>query len=206
VALGVLLIASWLALRVGAPLEEVADPLTTTYVPRPEWYFYFLFELLWWFPGRWTVVPAFWIPTVGLLVLVFLPFLDRRPARSPLRRPVAMSFATVIMAGVVFLTYKGATAPAPAARDVAAPEISPELQAGRQVYASQGCAACHKIGSEGGAAGPDLSRIGAARDAEWLRRFIRDPSSVVPGSVMPPYAALSEEDLDALARYLESLK
>ena len=208
VALVVLLIASWLALSVGAPLEEIADSTTTTYVPRPEWYFYFLFELLWWFPGRWTVVPAFWIPTVGFLLLLALPFMDRRPARSPLQRPVASSVAAILLAGVVFLTYKGATAPAPAASTLAdaSLEIPPELREGLQVYSAQGCAACHKIGAEGGAAGPDLSEIGAARDAEWLKGFILDPSSFNPGSVMPPYGTLSEEDLDALARYLASLK
>ena len=206
VALVVLALASWLALRFGAPLEEVADPTTTTYVPRPEWYFFFLFELLWWFPGRWTVVPAFWIPTIGFLILLLIPFLDRRPARSPLRRPVAMGVVTVVMAGVIFLTYKGITAPEPPGLAVAGPEIAPELQVGREAYAAQGCAACHKIGDAGGAAGPDLSRIGAARDVEWLKGFIRNPSSLVPGSPMPPYAALSEEDLDAMARYLASLK
>jgi ubiquinol-cytochrome c reductase cytochrome b subunit len=207
VALVVLTVASWLALRVGAPLEEIADPATTTYVPRPEWYFYFLFELLWWFPGKWTVVAAFWIPAVGFLLLLVLPFLDRGPARNPLRRPVASSIAAVVMAGVVFLTYKGATAPAPPGLAVGpAPEIALELQEGRQVYAAQGCAACHKIGAEGGVAGPDLTEIGAARDVDWLKRFIRDPSSLVPGSAMPPYTTLSEEDLDALARYLASLR
>ena len=207
VALAVLLVASWLALRLGAPLEEIADPATTTYVPRPEWFFYFLYELLWWFPGPWTVIAAFWIPALGFILLLALPFFDRGPARNPLRRPVASSAAVAVLAVVLFLTYKGATAPAPPGR-AAAPvaELGPELLEGRQVYAAQGCAACHKIGAEGGVAGPDLSTIGNTRDAEWLERLIRSPSSVVPGSSMPPYAAISEEDLDALVRYLSSLK
>ncbi len=87
VALGLLLLATWLAWRFGAPLEEVADPTTTTYVPRPEWYFYFLFELLWLFKGPWTVIPTFWIPVLGFVALLVLPLLDRGPARNPLRRP-----------------------------------------------------------------------------------------------------------------------
>ena len=204
-ALAVLLIASGLALWVGAPLEEMADPTTTTYVPRPEWYFYFLFEMLWYFPGRWTVLPAFWIPLLLFLLLLMLPFLDRGPARSPLRRPVASTVGALLLASVVFLTYKGAVAPA---QGVSAPvaELAPALEEGREVYAAQGCAACHRVGNAGGTAGPDLSKIGAARDAEWLKRFITDPAEVNPGSPMPPYATLSSEDLDAMVRYLLSLK
>jgi len=207
VALVLLLVASWLALSYGAPLEEVADPTTTTYVPRPEWYFYFLFELLWLFPGKWTVIATFWIPTLGFLFLLVLPFLDRGPARSPLRRPVASVAGTGVLAGVLFLTYMGATAPAPPGRaPVALATLPPELQKGREVYEAQGCGACHIIDGQGGAAGPDLSRIGSLRDPGWLKRFTRDPETVKPGSPMPPSKGLPEEDLDALVRYLSSLK
>lgn len=207
VALALLLIASWLALRYGAPLEEVADPTTTTYVPRPEWYFYFLFELLWLFPGRWTVIATFWIPVLGFLFLLVLPFLDRGPARSPIRRPLASVVATAVFAGILFLTYKGATAPAPPGRaPVTVARMAPELQKGREVYEAQGCGACHMIGGEGGAAGPDLSKIGSGRDQEWLKRFVRDPEAVKPGSPMPDSKALPEEDFDAMIRYLASLK
>ncbi len=207
VALALILVGSWLAVRVGAPLEEVADPTTTTYVPRPEWYFYFLFELLWLFPGKWTVVATFWIPVLAFLVLLALPFLDRGPARSPLRRPVASLAATAVLAGVLFLTYEGATAPAPPGRGPApAAALSPELRKGRDVYEAQGCGACHMIDGEGGAAGPDLSAIGSTRDPAWLTRFIRDPEAVKPGSPMPPSKDLPAGELDALVRYLSSVR
>lgn len=207
VALALLLFASWLALRYGAPLEEVADPTTTTYVPRPEWYFYFLYELLWLFPGKWTVIATFWIPTLGFLFLIVLPFLDRGPARSPVRRPFASLTGTAVMAGILFLTYKGATAPAPPGRGSVEPaKLSPELQRGREVYEAQGCGACHMIRGEGGAAGPDLSKVGGVRDEEWLKRFVRDPQSVKSGSPMPDSKGLPEESLTALVRYLHSLK
>ncbi len=207
VALSLLLVASWLSLWYGAPLEEIADSTTTTYVPRPEWYFYFLFELLWLFPGKWTVIATFWIPVLGFLFLLVLPFLDRSPARSPLRRPVASLSATAVLISVLFLTYKGATAPAPPGRAlVALATLPPELQKGREVYEAQGCGACHMIASEGGAAGPDLSTIGRTRNPEWLRRFIRDPAMVRPGSPMPPSPNLPATDLEAMVRYLASLK
>jgi ubiquinol-cytochrome c reductase cytochrome b subunit len=207
VALALLLLASWLALRYGAPLEEVADPTTTTYVPRPEWYFYFLFELLWLFPGEWTVVATFWIPTLGFLFLLVLPFVDRGPGRSPVRRPIASSVAVGVMGGIVFLTYMGATAPAPVGRaSIEIAELSPELRKGREVYEAQGCGACHVIKGEGGAAGPELSRVGGARDQDWLKRFIKDPQRVKADSPMPDSKELPEEELGALVRYLASLK
>jgi ubiquinol-cytochrome c reductase cytochrome b subunit len=207
VALILLLFASWLALRYGAPLEDIADPATTTYVPRPEWYFYFLYELLWLFPGKWTVIATFWIPTLGFLFLLVLPFVDRGPARSPLRRPVASVVATGVLASILFLTYKGASAPAPPGRvSVDLAKFPPELQKGREVYEAQGCGACHMIRGEGGAAGPDLSRIGSIRDEDSLRRFIKDPQSVKPGSPMPDSKGLADESLKAIARYLASLK
>lgn len=208
VALALLVVASWLALRYGAPLEEIADPTTTTYVPRPEWYFYFLFELLWLFPGEWTVVATFWIPTLGFLFLLMLPFLDRGPERSPLRRPVASGMGSVVLSGIVFLTYMGARAPAPPGRASVetAQKLSPELRKGREIYDAQGCGACHRIAGEGGAAGPDLSKVGSVRDQDWLRRFIQDPQSVKPGSPMPDSKGLSEENLNTMARYLAALK
>ncbi len=206
-ALVLVLVASWLAIRYGAPLEEIADPTTITYVPRPEWYFYFLFELLWLFPGKWTVIATFWIPTLGFLFLLVLPFLDRRPARSPLRRPVASVAAAAVMVGVLFLTYKGATAPAPPGRaPVTVAKLPPELQKGREVYEAQGCSACHMIAGEGGAAGPDLTRVGSVRGQDWLRRFVRDPQAMKPGSPMPGSKGLPAEELEALVRYLASPK
>ena len=208
VMLALLLLASGLALWLGTPLEDKADPLTTTYVPRPEWYFYFLFELLWLFPGKWTVIAAFWIPLLGVLVLLALPFVDRGPARSPFRRPVASVVAMVAIAALLYLTYQGATAPAPPGRAPVAPPrpLAAELERGRQVYEAQGCAACHVIEGAGVPAGPDLSRIGRVRDAEWLRRFVTEPAAVEPRATMPAYKDLPAEDLQVLVGYLASLK
>ncbi len=210
VAFLLLLVLLWMAAFWKVPMEEVADPTSTDYVPRPEWYFYFLFELLWLFPGKWIPVATFYIPLAAVLLLLFLPFYDRTPGRSPLKRPVASGIATAALFAIAFLTYQGATAPPPPKAGTALPEevkaLPPELARGREVYEAQGCSACHVLKGTGSAAGPDLTRIGARRDAEWLKRFLKDPSAVRPGSVMPPYGELPEEELDALARYLASLK
>ncbi|MFQ5771616.1 MAG: c-type cytochrome, partial [bacterium] len=73
-------------------------------------------------------------------------------------------------------------------------------------YEEQGCAACHTIAGEGGAAAPPLTRIGHTRDADWLKKFLFDPSTENPDSEMPPYDDLTAEELEALVAYLQTLK
>src|SRR5919204_6482687 len=84
-----------MALILGAgELENKADPTTTTYTPRPEWYFYFLFELLRVIkPPELVILATVGIPTLAMLLLVLLPFYDRNPERRPERRPIATTAA-----------------------------------------------------------------------------------------------------------------
>ena len=191
-------------------MEEVADPTDTQYVPRPEWYFYFLFELLWQFPGKWIPVATFWIPLAAVLLLLLLPFYDRTSGRSPVKRPAASAIAAFALSGVALLTYQGATAPAPPREGVAVRQerqaLPPALAKGAGVYEAQGCSACHVLRGTGSAAGPDLTRVGARRDEAWLKGFIKDPAAVRPDSPMPPYGDLSQDELEALAKYLAALK
>src|ERR671932_1931545 len=95
----------------GPRYSEPADPGTTNFVPRPDWYFYFLFYLLRIF--KWpasVILGTVGIPTIALILLLALPFLDLRRERRVLRRPVAVvaGILTIISMGV--LTYKGAVA------------------------------------------------------------------------------------------------
>ena len=78
----------------------MADPLDVPYIPKPEWNFLFLYESLKYFPGRLEPVGTVGVPTVLILILVLLPFVDRNPERNPLRRPIAMLCA-LILAGIV---------------------------------------------------------------------------------------------------------
>lgn len=160
--------------------------------------------------GGWIPVATFWIPLAAVLLLFFLPFYDRTTGRNPLTRPVASSAAAVALALVAVLTYQGATAPLPPREGAALPQearaLPPDLAKGAAVYEAQGCAACHVLKGTGTAAGPDLTKVGAKRDQPWLKRFIKNPEAVVPGSAMLPFADLPDEDLDALAMYLASLR
>ena len=87
VTLGVIITMS---IVFGAELGPKADPTTTTYTPRPEWYFFFLFELLRVVkPPALVFLATVGIPTICLVLLLVLPFIDRGPERNPLRRPIA---------------------------------------------------------------------------------------------------------------------
>src|SRR5947208_10580366 len=95
----------------GPRYSEPADPGTTNFVPRPDWYFYFLFYLLRIFKWPNTVIlGTVGIPTILLIILIMLPFLDLRRERRLLRRPVAVVAAVLVVLSMGVLTYKGATA------------------------------------------------------------------------------------------------
>lgn len=99
------------ALFAEVPLEKVADPTNANYDPRPEWYFLFLFQLLKYFQGPFEIIGTFVIPTVGMLLLLFLPFLDRSERKVLWKRPIALTVTTVSVVAIVGLTILGATAP-----------------------------------------------------------------------------------------------
>ncbi|HEX9680060.1 MAG TPA: c-type cytochrome, partial [Anaerolineales bacterium] len=135
ISLGVFLILIALAFLVGAPLEDRADPVDTSYTPRPEWYFLFLFQMLKYFPGQLEVIGVVVLPTLGAILLLALPFLDRSARRHPLARPWVSAGAAVAVVGVVGLTV------------LAHFEAPPPLQEASgdptaALYAAN-CAACH---------------------------------------------------------------
>src|SRR5207302_11399958 len=138
---------------VGPLYAERADPGTTSFVPRPDWYFYFLFYLLRIF--KWpesVILGTVGIPTICLVLLLALPFLDRRRERRLLRRPVAIVAAILVVLSMGVLTYKGATAHEALANEVKAAvpgwaaregfAKNPVAVAGANAFAESGCTAC----------------------------------------------------------------
>jgi menaquinol-cytochrome c reductase cytochrome b/c subunit len=197
----VLVVIITMAVVLGAgELANKADPTTTTYTPRPEWYFYFLFELLRVIkPPQLTVLATIGIPTICLVLLLLLPFYDRNPERRPERRPIATTAAFATIAAMAYLTYLGATAEAP---DKIKLDVSPQLQAGQNVANQSGCGACHKFGEAGNPGpGPDLTEIGAKLPAAAIERTLR-----IPTPPMPSYADLDKKKFDALVQYLSALR
>lgn len=201
VMLVIFLVVVGLALSLGAELESIADPTDNTYNPRPEWYFLFVFQLLKYFPGSLEPVAAVLLPGVGVLLLLLLPFLDRNPQRHPQRRVVASSLGVLALAGIIVLTYFGATSALvnPPTRE------APMLVEGKKLYRELNCAYCHSIDGSGGVIGPDLTNVGARRtDRQWVAAHFKDPQAVSPGSIMPKLQLLDEE-VEALTAYMLSL-
>ncbi len=184
-----------------APLEPQADPTDSTYNPRPEWYFYFVFQLLRIFEGKFEIVGTIILPTIAIIALILLSFLDRDPERAPGKRKIMMTIAGLAVVTVSILTIMGAKAPI-----VNAPAVtSQSVLAGRILYDKNGCSACHSIHGKGGTVGPELTHVGGKRDADWLMRHFKDPQAVSPGSIMPKIM-LQDKELKELTDYMLSLK
>jgi quinol-cytochrome oxidoreductase complex cytochrome b subunit len=198
-ALIVVLVIMAMALVLGAELGPKADPTTTTYVPRPEWYFFWPFELLRVIkPPELVPIATVGIPTICMVLLLLLPFYDRNPERRPERRPIATTAAILTIVAIAYLTFLGASAGTPTEIDL---EVSPELEPGKQVVAQSGCLACHKIGENGNdGPGPDLTEIGAQIPQEAIARSLE----VGPG-VMPAYGDLPQQKQEDLTAFLASL-
>src|SRR6201991_4161385 len=110
----VMVVIIFLALLFGAELGPKVDPTTTTYVPRPDWYFFFLFELLRVIkPPLLTPLAMVGIPTLCMALLFLLPFYDRNPERRIERRPVALLAGVLTIVAMGYLTYEGAAAGSP---------------------------------------------------------------------------------------------
>jgi quinol-cytochrome oxidoreductase complex cytochrome b subunit len=196
----VMVVIIGMAIILGAELGPKADPTTTTYVPRPEWYFFFLFELLRVVkPAELTPLATIGIPTLALILLLLLPFYDRSPERRPERRPVATTAGILTILAMGYLTYAGAQAGSPNAIDLKVPQ---QFEAGKLVAAQSGCLACHKFGENGNdGPGPNLTKIGGRLPKEAIARTLRNPTSP-----MPPYGNLPPEKFTALVNFLAQMK
>ena len=216
----------------GPRYAEPADPGTTNFVPRPDWYFYFLFYLLRIF--KWpdsVILGTVGIPTILLIIALALPFLDLRRERRLSRRPVAIVAAILVVISMGELTYKGAVAKEALASEVVAavPQWAQregfannaKAVAGAKVFAEAGCTSCHTyLGTGGGNLGaPDLSSEGTkGKGASGLAAYVSDPSKF-GNTVMPKFGAfkdipakdangkdLGTSELQALAVFLDASK
>src|SRR5215471_3815718 len=138
IVVGVIMLMSIL---LGAEQGPKVDPTTTTYVPRPEWYFFFLFELLRVIKPPWAVpIATVGIPTLAMVLLLLLPFYDRNPERRPERRPIAATAGILTIIAMAYLTFLGATAGTPTEISL---KVASDVEAGKEVAAQSGCLACH---------------------------------------------------------------
>jgi hypothetical protein len=189
-----------MSLTLGAELGPKADPTTTTYVPRPEWYFFFLFEVLRVIkPAILTPLATIGVPTICIILLILLPFYDRSPERRPERRPIATTAGILTIVAIGYLTYMGAAAGSPNEIDI---PVDPQYQEGKLVAAQSGCTACHKFGENGNdGPGPALTDIADKLPKAALRRTLDNPTAP-----MPSFRSLPEDKKTALVDFLAQLK
>src|SRR5579862_894845 len=193
-----------MALVAKVPLERLADPTDTAYIPRPEWYFLFLFQMLKFFKGPMEIVGSMVLPGVAVLTLLLVPFIDRGPMIRLGKRTFAITFVilgaiawTGLTTAAVLTTppnQESAESETPAtetpeagpatANASASPwqQLSPQELVGLSYFKSEGCMGCHPGAGQKGI-GPDLTKMPADhRNATWMVPHFKNPSQVVPGS------------------------
>jgi len=149
VSFAIFLLLVGLATFVGVKAEAPADPNDSSYIPRPEWYFLFLFQLLKYFPGKLEWVGTTIVPVVGVLALLLLPFYDRSPFRHWSKRKFAIGLMGTVMAAVVALTILAAVTTPPQETFNAAASVGDQFIAGQDLYSIE-CVECHGSDGEGG--------------------------------------------------------
>ncbi len=194
----------------GPLYEEQADPATTLYHPRPEWYFYFLFYLLILFAHPDLVVlGTIGLPTIWLILLILWPFLDRKRERRPSRRPIAMTAMVVVAVTLLSFTYLGSQSGKEGKDDFTADQKAmPGYALIFKDARGNACKGCHMIGSSrSGNVGPALDKVGTKNyGLDYQIQHLVDPKSKMPGSQMPSQrSSFNDEELAQLAAFLETL-
>src|SRR5947209_3574651 len=205
----VMVLIIFLALLFGAELGPKADPTTTTYVPRPDWYFYFLFEVLRVMKNepKFTPMATIGVPTICMILLFLLPFYDRSPERRIERRPIALVAGITTIAAMAYLTYTGANTGSPNTVDLKPPsslsaQEASVFRAGELVVGQSGCLACHVIGSNGNnGPGPNLTHIGAVLPSQAIASTLINPTAP-----MPSFKNLPPQKFNNLVGFLSELQ
>jgi len=195
-----------------APLGRLADPTDTTLVPRPEWYFLFLFQILKVFEGPLEVVGSTLLPLLAILALISVPFVDRGRLRRLRDRTAAFGVVALALVGWTGLTLTALVSSptgSPAAEgEISAPgawpQLSPEELAGVGYFRQEACASCHNLGPGPAKIGPNLGAAAIRKSAAWMIDHFKRPSQMVPGSAMPAIQ-LNDSQLNALAAFLLKL-
>jgi ubiquinol-cytochrome c reductase cytochrome b subunit len=202
-----------LALAFGAPLEDPADPTDSSYVPRPEWYFLPFYQLLKLFPGSLESTVAVGVPLALVIVLLALPFYDRRSRRNLLHRPLALVCLFFLLGGSGLLLGLAAREEQPAVPPEVGRPLNSAQRAGRALFQQQ-CQGCHVVAGKGGEDAedpeetPELTDIGLKHSSGWLHSFIEMPTRFHPESDMAAFGppVLSHQEIEEVAQYLVTLR
>ncbi len=212
-----------LAVAAHVPLEQMADPTDNSYIPRPEWYFLFLFQFLKMFNGPLEVIGAVVLPGLAVLTLLLVPFIDRGAMVKVTKRTFAIAVVLLAAIGWSSLTMAAvkSTPPQEAVIDFSystewmkltpdklstanLPDTPAFAVAGAKIYTANHCEACHAVNGAGGKIGPVLNGLSKRQTRSWVEQHFADPQKLSPGTPMPPYK-LAPTDMRNLTSYLFSL-
>lgn len=199
-----------LAVVVRAPLGRLADPTDTSYIPRPEWYFLFLFQTLKLFEGPLELVGSLVLPNLAIVLLFLVPFIDRGKIAKVTQRTTAIGVVALAAIGWAGLTLAAVRSTPPTVEEAMTEEgpqvwqeLSTEELAGIGYFRLEKCEACHP-GAKGGPNGPDLTKPRTKKSAAEVIAHLKQPAEKIPGSSMPP-VQLTSSQLNTLAAFILKL-
>jgi len=188
--------------------EPIAGNLSGPYLPRPEWYYMWLFQILTYFSVSWEQEGSLAIPLAGVVLLFALPFFDRSRRVGLVQRPIAMAVGVTCLVAIAYLSWMGFEGARPYGQVVPLPDraLTAMESRGLRLFSDRECAYCHQINGQGGHRyGPDLANLaGKGRSKDYLASYVRNPQAVSMASIMPKYN-LAQADLEALAEFMLAL-
>jgi ubiquinol-cytochrome c reductase cytochrome b subunit/menaquinol-cytochrome c reductase cytochrome b/c subunit len=201
-----------LSLLFGAELGPKPNGTTTTYVPRPDWYFFFLFEVLRVMRNvpKFTPMAAIGVPTLCMVGLFLLPIYDRSPERLITKRPIALAAGLATIAVIAYLTYSGASTGSPNQVQLAPPSGLTSSQratylAGEVIVGESGCLGCHELGENGNnGPGPPLTHIGEILRPGAIASTLENPTAPMPS--FSNLAQSSPKKFNDLVQFLSMLQ
>jgi menaquinol-cytochrome c reductase cytochrome b/c subunit len=188
-----------------SPLERQADPTDASYVPLPDWYFLFLYQLLKYkyAAGDYVLIGTLIMPGLAFGALLLAPWLDRGPERRPLKRPIATSLMLLGLISVVFLTWESVVLhdweQAKAQGQIVEVEIDKEAQ-GYQIMSDNTCLSCHGDSLQGAASAPSLHDT--EKTAEEIMDIARNGIGQMQGGIFQG----TDEELKIMAEYIKSIE
>jgi ubiquinol-cytochrome c reductase cytochrome b subunit len=173
-------------------LGSMADPTDTRYIPRPEWYFLFLFQILKLFQGSLEVIGAVILPNLAIVALFLVPFFDRGKVLRLRQRTVAITLVTFCALGWAGLTQRAVATTPPSMEDPDAGlrppqpwrDLPAEQLAAVGYFRKDNCGRCHVLGRS--VSGPDLEREPSSKPADWLLAHFTKPGPNEPESKLTP--------------------
>ncbi|WP_456278560.1 c-type cytochrome [Bacillus sp. AK128] len=187
------------------PLERVADPTDTGYIPLPDWYFLFLYQLLKYefAAGPYTVIGAMIMPGLAFGALLLAPFLDRGPERRPSKRPIAVGMMLLGVAATIFLTWESVVqtdweAKKEMGKIVEEVPIDTEAE-GYAILEANTCLSCHGNNLAGTSSG--VSLIGTGLTPEEIADIAVNGQGNMPAGIFKG----TDEELQILAEFISTI-